>query len=348
MTERLRLVRTSERSDFVECRMRWKWGYVDRLKPTGMRPALTFGDLVHQALAAWYIPETKRTRGRVVRGPHPADTFMDLYKKMTAAGLEFNVYGGDEQRYEADVLGVEMLNNYIEHYGKDEQWFIIMPEVPFQFHVYHPVTKRYLFTYVGTGDAIARHMDHGRLMMVEHKTAKALGKNGSPNHYLPMDEQSGSYLTYLPMFLMEQGLLTTASKIDHVEFNFLKKSHKDQRPQDENGFYLNKTKNKDGSYISKNQPGPLFYRETVRRSLHDRKSLHERVKLQVLEMEAIRNGKRQAYKSPSARVCKGCAFRDMCELHEAGEDWEFIRDNQYSTWDPYDVHEMVLRGELEE
>jgi len=58
-------------------------------------------------------------------------------------------------------------------------------------------------------------------------------------------------------------------------------------------------------------------------------------------MFAARRGKLAIYKNPNQMNCNGCGFRDICELHEVGADWESVRDATMQPWGPYDSHEVA-------
>lgn len=70
--------------------------------------------------------------------------------------------------------------------------------------------------------------------------------------------------------------------------------------------------------------------------------LIQRIRQQTWEMGQARIGKLPIYKNPSGTYpdqhCLGCEFRDMCELHEEGREWEELRDMTMTTWDPYAAH----------
>ncbi len=159
-----------------------------------------------------------------------------------------------------------------------------------------------------------------------------------------MDEQAGSYFTFGEAFLQEHGVLRPDQRIDYVLYNFLRKGKTDPRPQNEKGQYLNKrTKAQEKANlpadVSKNQPSPLFHREMVFRGDADRKSLFNRTWYQWEEMELIAAGELHAHKNPTADCKWDCQFKDMCELHESGSDWEAYRDSMFTVWDPYAAHE---------
>jgi hypothetical protein len=176
------MVRTSERRMFCECRQRWEWAYVHRLKPKETRfGALVFGDLVHRALAAYYIPESRKKRKR---GPHPAETYLKLHDALadgTRTG-EFRLFVDDEDEnfVNARELGEEMMTNYIDLYGKDLRYLLIYPEMPFQYELKDGDGK-VVCIYVGTSDALALDLETNLHVLLEHKDG---GKHqpGAPVH----------------------------------------------------------------------------------------------------------------------------------------------------------------------
>ena len=319
------LIRTSERKDFTRCRQRWVWAYVDRLKPITSKPALVFGDLVHQALAVFYPPGRKR-------GPLPATTFQKLSDEN-----EKELYGAydDEGEYlDALELGITMLNGYVEHYGKDPDIFVVSPEQEFQLDIYDSETDEYLCTYVGTFDAVVMRMKTKKIGLLEHKTDKSIP---SANIFLPLDEQGGSYWAYGPDWLKSRNILKRGQTLDFILYNFLRKGKPDERPRNEKGLCLNQ----DGS-VSKRQPPPLFHREYMFRNNAMRANLMKRVEHQAWEMSLVRSGELEAYKNPTANCRWDCQFKDMCELHERGDDWESFRDAMFRRWNPYEAHDVMI------
>lgn len=324
--EQLVLLRTSERSDFTECRQKWQWAYVERLKPIRARTALSFGDLVHQALAAYYVPGRKR-RGK------PALHFEKIYTQFLKDGNEEIYMKSDDDRVTAMDLGTEMLKNYWATYGKDERYEVISSEQTFQIDVYDPDTGKYLFTYVGTFDGIWRDLETGRILFLETKTGASLRPFGAP---MELDEQAGSYWAFGPPWLEHQGILKPGQKLDGILYNRLRKAFADTRPKNAEGLSLNKN----GS-VSKKQPEPLFKRELTFRGEAERAAVMYRAMHQAREMRLVKAGKLAVYKH-TGQHCGWCSFRDMCEVHETGTDWEAMRDNLYRAWDPYSPHEIEL------
>lgn len=319
------LLRTSERRDWKRCRWRWNLGYNKGYTPKEDKPALRFGDLVHQALAIYYPPGTER-------GPHPAETFQKLYNE------EANKYGDfgvrhDEEWLNAEELGIEMLEHYVEVYGADPMIEVIAPELPFAIDLYTRDGKRYLVTAVGTFDALYRNLRLNRIGLLEHKTTVSIDKKLKA---LPLDEQAGSYWALAGMALRQSGYLGEHEDIDHIYYNFLRKAKRDTRPQNERGQFLNK----DGS-ISKQQPPPYFKRQPIYRDEPDRRNLLWRLRAEAWEMSLARAGKLPIYKNPTDDCSWDCPFYDVCELHETGADWESMLELAYEIQDPYEGYRPV-------
>jgi hypothetical protein len=348
----LLLVRTSERGNWKRCRWLWDQNYNKKLKPIQESPALRFGTLVHAALEDRY-PVGKR------RGPHPARRFEELYAAdLKQAERDWGTFADDEW-VEALDLGVYMLEGYVDKYGKDEEWEVIASEMTFQVPVYLPdyfaekdglhqnvdltpdvfYGKEPLFYYVGTMDGVWRNrMDKG-IRIIDYKTTKNDAKKEGQGK-LKLDEQGTAYWTWGCDWLINEKILgpRQAESLDGMLYTFLRKAKRDDREQDADGNYLNQ----DGS-VSGKQPSPRFHRELVYRSESEREKARRRVCEEVVEMIAVRQGILGPYKNPdtgSNGHCGWCPQRDVCELHEAGADWETLRDVTMIEWDPYDAHEI--------
>lgn len=245
MTELMKL-RNSERSTWKTCRWRWSWTYRDGLQAVQAPYALRFGDLIHQALAAYRPPGRKF-------GPAPAQTFERLYLEQAARMRDqgFDVYS-DDKWVDALDLGKGMLDNYVLQFSHDDaQYEVISSEQTFQRRINVPavaLVNEYMasitipsfsFVIVGTLDGVWRHIKTKRIVFKEYKTATALSEDG-----LAMDEQPTVYWTYAPKWLVMQGLLTTAesNSIREVLYTFLRKAvpPDEKRAKNEDGLYLNK------------------------------------------------------------------------------------------------------------
>jgi hypothetical protein len=350
------MVRTSERSSFKRCVQQWQWGYVEGLKPRDEAPALRFGSLVHKALEVRYPPGIKR-------GPKPAETFEKAYHaELKEAEKLWGFRDADEEWESALDLGVDMLEAYVEEYGRDEEWEVIASEMTFKVPIYTPfierpgegegylqldgslsARKRVLFYYVGTMDGVWKSRMDGGVRINDYKTTKGDPERESEGK--TFDEQSTAYWTWGVDWLIKKKILKPKDQeaLDGMLYTFLRKAKRDERPQNADGYYLNK----DGS-VSQKQPPSLFHRALIYRGETDRENARQRATEDAMEMARVRRGDRAVTKSPGTGYpdmqCKACQFRDMCELHEVGADWEALRDAMMTIWNPYDAHEVKEEG----
>lgn len=371
-TETKVMIRTSERTQFAGCRQKWYWSYVKRRKPRQTSAALMFGDLVHRALAEYYIPETRKNRKR---GPHPMETFEKLCYEMERNGKTFGVKADDKWE-DARDLGYVMLRNYIDQWGNDDELLILYPEMPFQYDLFDG-DGNYVCTYVGTTDALIFNLRTKKMGLFEHKTAATINTN-----HLFLDEQAGAYWCILPLWLRENGILGEDQDLDFMLYNYLRKSvGTEQKHTNAAGQVVNKPSKaaltawiidnhptipgdavkkmkvdemievieglgKDPyamlGEVSKVQPPPLFHREIVHRGPADRANVYQRIMDQADEMHEVRHGLRPALKSPG-KDCGYCEWRDLCEVHEAGGDWKRMMAGMSKTWEPYEQHVWDLK-----
>lgn len=370
------MVRTSERTMFLKCRQAWWWSYVEQRKPLDTwSPALIFGDMIHRALAEYYIPETRKERRR---GPHPAQTFKKIYNAVDAAPRQFSVKVDDEKWVEAEDLGIEMMENYVDEWrDEDKDILILYPEMPFQYNFADNETGEHLCIYVGTTDSLIMRLSTKEIGLFEHKTAGTIDTG-----HLFIDEQAGTYWDLIPRWLQEEEIFDPKKmpEFKFMLYNYMRKAQKDTRTQNAAGQYLNlptkedlvaglqakKILHKDGKPVekmtkdnllilcadvglnpdllgqpSKSQPPPLFHREVVFRGEHEREMTHQRITEHVRDMNACRAGEIPHYKAPS-KDCKFCEWRDLCELHEQGDDWKELRKYTTAKWSPYAAHVWAL------
>lgn len=340
------LLRNSERGTFKRCRFLWDVGYNRRLSPHYSSPPLRFGTLIHETFASYYIVGTER-------GPNPVTTFEQLYEKDMEEAEAFGWRDEDGKWFNAGELGVSMLTNYLNEYGADDEWEVLVTEHPYRTIIYHPncaicdqeifegdcsaqcpgPQRNPWFAQTGILDGVWRHRrKKNHNVVVDHKTAGSIN-----TRYLVMDDQAGSYWTWGVDYLREMNLLGERMKLDGMMFNFLRKAMKDERPQNDKGQYLNK----DGS-VSKQQPSPYFLRHYTWRDEFDREEQRRRAVGEWREMELVRAGELAVTKSPSAPNCNGCWLLDACELHETGNDWEAFLKQTTKPWEPYSQHEIAM------
>ena len=324
MDENILAVRTSELSTYRSCRQKWAWAYLDKIRSKSNSAPLAFGTLIHETLARFYKPGIKR-------GGHPAAIWEEVFAEFIAEGNEDFIAIKAGPIY-ASELGLSMMQQYWELYGKDNQFKIIEPEQSFQLDIFDE-NDDYLCTYTGTVDAVVEDRKTKRRGFFEHKTGASLDPFGAP---LILDEQCGAYWTFGQMFLQSMGVIGEEECLDFVLYNRLRKTIPDNRTKNEDGHYVNKN-----GTISKSQPPPMFKREYSWRTDAERQSVYDRVVLQVKEMKMVRSGELGIYKNPD-KHCGWCEFRDMCEVHESQSDWVAIRNATMTTWDPYEDHNDKL------
>ena len=319
------IIRTSERRDFKRCVWRWHMGWRQGLRPFRDSNPLWFGQGIHLALAEWYLLGQER-------GPHPVKTWKKYIagESSRIATVDWNTE--DEKRINLLDLGEEMMSNYVDFYGTDDHTSTIAIEQPFQVSIFDPDDPNTLLAiFAGTFDGVYRDNRTGEIWLWEHKTAASIQTN-----HLPMDDQAGGYWLVADTILREKGLIGPDEFISGIMYNFLLKRHRDTRPRNEQGLYLNKN----GS-ISKNQPKPLFERVPVYRTPGERDTQLRRIADELKVMQAFRGQERlPLIKNPTRDCSWDCSFYKMCQLNEQGEDgdWQAFRESAYSRRDPYADH----------
>jgi len=312
-------LRTSERATFKRCPWRWLQEYRFGYKPRFVEAdAAWFGIGVHEALAQWYRPGKKR-------GPHPADTFADWCGDEMAWAKTYLDDTYDAPVWEdARALGIAMLDEYVKFYGKDSRWNILAVERPFKILIKDggvPVAY-----FASRWDGVLRDESDGRIYLGEHKTTSQIVLA-----YLEMDDQGGSYWAVASHVLRAEGILKPREEIAGIIYNFLRKAKPDERPQDDQGLYLNKDQT-----VSKRQPPPLFHRERVERSRAEQVTQLQRIADEIEWMNAIRRGELKAIKTPT-KDCPRCPLWVPCQLHERGKDsYQTVLKADFIQRDPYE------------
>lgn len=276
------------------------------MEPKTTAHPLRFGSMIHSALE-------KRYPVGIKRGPHPATTF----KKLFDADIEMRMASGkvdyDPKWEEHRELGVAMLKGYVDLYGKDENWRVLGTEQRFEEPVYDGAGQQVAVA-IGIIDLIVQERSgHKDIMIVDHKATA-----GIDTRYLVMDDQAGQYWTFGLDWMYRVGLLDPKRHhLAHMLYNFLNKKLPDDREQDENGNYLNQ----DGS-VSKRQPtAPFFERHKQYRGGYDRDMMRKRTADEAVMIQMTRAGDLPTYKSPGKFTCSMCNVRELCELHEVGQDY---------------------------
>lgn len=345
--KQIQLLRNSEREDFNRCPQKWWWRWEEGLIPvTPHQGAAWFGSIVHLALAEWYAPPGS-TNG-FARGRDPRETMAEAFKDeflTVSAGPYFDEVA-EKEYWDAGELGQIMMAAYLAHYGTDDAWEVLMPEMRFKAKI--PFNTRQskaplahwnslgfpagasgnIVEVVGTFDMPIRDHVDGHVKVVDHKTT-----NKRENiAWLTKDNQTGTYIAVATGYLRRAGFISEKEAVVGAIWNYLRKGKPDVRPTDELGRALNK----DGS-VSKVQPSPLFWREDLRRNKHNRLRQIERMADDAERMAAVRAGVQPITKSPGEH-CGWCSFKELCDVDEDGGDVVQFKRDVFKFEDPYKEH----------
>lgn len=335
---------------------------------------LWFGTGIHLALGEWYGEGTER---RV----HPLETW-EAYceSSMVKMRVYFDRGEGIESEWvDAVVLGRAMLTAYLEEYGNDENWHFVSTEQAGTVKI-PSIDGSEMVLYAYTFDGVIRNLESGNYELVETKTAAAITIG-----HLSLDDQAGSYWAIASNKLRRMGILQGKDRIAGINYNFLRKSMPDERPRDPvtgercnkptKDHYIDRLTGIDNwtaatlkkqkvdelegiaaahglviyGEVSKTQPPALFLRHFVQRTTKERNTQIRRIAHESMHMKAIRDGILPVIKTPRSTgndACQyGCEFFLMCELQEAGANWEDLRKAMYTTKDPYADHRKSANAE---
>jgi hypothetical protein len=315
------IISNSERNTFGRCPQRWKWAYIDNLRPRAKpADALWFGIGVHEALALWYEPGFER-------GPLPATTWKawvgDEIRYIKANYADHDREWFEQPVYEeAGELGEAMLKGYVEEYGDDPYWEVLAIEQPFELEIVRD--GKVIAIFIGIFDGVEINHEDNLMELMEHKTAASI-----KTMHLPLDNQAGSYFAVATIVLRHQGIIGPKDTIDGIRYNFLRKAMPDKRERNHAGAYLNKN----GS-VSKVQPAKRFVREFVDRTPREVSYQMRALADEVYIMNLVRRGRLPVTKVKND-MCTYCQFFQMCKMHERGGNaWMEYRDAMYTVSGP--------------
>jgi hypothetical protein len=144
-------------------------------------------------------------------------------EEQAAFGFRVDDLEADEVWAEAGELGEDMLNHYVEHYGKDDEWEVLVTEQPFQQLVLHPVTGDPWFS--TSGSSTADGSNHiSKKPERDHKTAKLF------KSYLSLDSLPRA--TGLGRWTGSTSQAALCASPPGDVYNHLRKAFRDERPKD--------------------------------------------------------------------------------------------------------------------
>lgn len=335
------LLRTSERGDAKRCQFLWEQRWLNGLTPVREPTWAVFGKAWHSGMEIYY--PVGRKRGSVL---DTIDMFLvsldDMGRKIGVDIEELEeeeirkaeAKGKDVKLIPARQLGPDMIRAYHKFYKGDHDWHVVHTEQTFQIDVPDPdFPGETIVVYCGTWDALMLRLSDRRFWLWDHKTAKTIPSPG----YLDLNDQAGTYPWVAKEVLMHKGILEKKDRIHGIIFSYAKKSPPDTRPVNAAGEALNK----DGS-VSKKLAAKRFERYESPRSQRQIVTQARRVQDEAIQLEMLRSGELPITKTPT-HECERCQIFDLCQLHEAGEDWEFYRDQMFKYRDPYADHREDMK-----
>lgn len=356
-------LRTTERGTFKRCQQQWYWAVKEGLAKRRTDTPLWFGTAVHLGLSEWY-------RQGFERGPHPAATFSNAVQFDRTIRVPTDSDELEAEYVGARELGIEMLENYVNRYKRDDGWDVIATE--HSGHVYLPKrgkTRGRDIKYYFTFDGVYRDLATGLIWLMEHKTAAAIN-----TEKLALDEQASSYWAVCERILKKNNLIKPTDRVAGIMFNFLRKKGEDRRPRNAEGMFTNKPTKE--HYIlkfkeeglpeevwyrrkledlqrtarelkiqvvgepSKMQPLPNFIRHPVYRSPEERRIQLKRIQDDAWHIERAWNDPDYPILKSPSKDCGWCPFFNMCQLHEQGdmEAVEDFKETMYIRRDPFEAY----------
>lgn len=353
------IIRTSDRSTFKSCRLKWDLGSKIRQnwEPDFEAKPLAFGTAIHAALETYYDPQTWSVAREEIR-PLAVAAFLDSYPMPKDASDETFANWVDDCQ-----LGKDMLDNYFKWcVARDEELGLepvhveiefevpviwnMEHEPPSDFDVFPNVEPGNVLYYQGKPVIYQGRLDLlvrdklGRYWIIDHKTAASLGST----EHLNKDEQCGSYMWAIQHML---GL-----KVEGVLYNELAKSVP-HPPK-----LVNKSKKNPIGNLSKDKSQNTTYdmyletireynfdvneytdildhfkwlgnkfvrRTTVHRSQAELENIGNSIALEAVDM--LNNP--SIYRNPSQENCRKCSFNSVCLAKYDGSDYEWLLNENY-------------------
>lgn len=215
----------SERKSFRGCRTRWDWAYREGHVPDVSAKPLEFGIAFHEALDAFFEPETWFETNAEEKLINAIEVFTRICGEQRVRYLEITnqreleIAMGDDYK-ERIELGIGMLTHYArEVHPTANDWFKpIATEISFEVPLYVPGTDEPLqcrnspqcgqrhdndgpgshVYYSGRVDMLVEDIRFGGYFVWDHKTAAQLAND---NGFLQLDDQVGGYTAALALKL---------------------------------------------------------------------------------------------------------------------------------------------------
>lgn len=192
-------VRGSEYQDFLRCRKRWHWRWVEGLKSKKPNNKLLFGNMIHKFLEVW----------------NNSHDMIDAHGAMQKLYLEADTQFVDQvELQELWELALEVTDNYVTQYeDKDRKLKVIATELEFIIHLDDDIF------YQGTIDWVFED-EEGRLWFSDHKTTDSIEKYAKNS---VMDRQISRYWWALQQLTKGVGKVKHGDEWLHPPFELMDK-----------------------------------------------------------------------------------------------------------------------------
>lgn len=308
--------RGSEVTDFLRCRKKYQYGWIQNLQPKQKNDKLTIGSAIHKFLEVWYT--TYRESEAIVA--------MVDYIYENCDGLE------QMQIDDMCELAKKVCENYVAHYGHDTGWTVKAIEMPFNIHLEGRIN------YTGTIDLLVEDED-GKLWIADHKTTANLDiydKNSD------MDRQISRYWYAIERYLdvkIEGFIYNIILKDYPVPPKVLKSGQlsKDKSQKTTKDMYLDAIRlNKlniddyaDFLQFLDEQPKEFFRRMKVERNISEMRASIDELTDVIYD---IRDTKR-FYRNITKDCSWDCPFKALCVAEMDGSNADHIRNELFTVKD---------------
>jgi RecB family exonuclease len=309
--------RGSEVTDYLRCRKRYEYAWIQNLEPKQRNEKLTIGSAIHKFLELWYSEH---------RALEAIDAMVQYIYDNTR----------DMDQTEADDLCELARNicvNYVQYYGMDHNWTVKGVELPFSVQLNSEIN------YIGTIDLLVEDED-GKLWIVDHKTTASIDiydKNSD------MDRQISRYWASLEKlgYRIEGFIYNIILKDIPVEPKLLKtgalskdKSQKTTLAMYREAIERNNLKEEDYAdflqYLE-DQPKEFFRRVKVERTEAERMAALDETE-QIIDDIRTTHPKR-FYRNITKDCSWDCSFKALCVAQMDGSNAYHIQSELYKVKD---------------
>lgn len=304
--------RGSEVTDFLRCRKKYQYGWIQNLQPKQKNDKLTIGSAIHKFLEVWYT------------------TYRESEAIVATVDYIYENCDGLEQMQIDDMceLAKKVCENYVAHYGHDTGWTVKAIEMPFNIHLEGRIN------YIGTIDLLVEDED-GKLWIADHKTTANLDiydKNSD------MDRQISRYWYAIERYLdvkIEGFIYNIILKDYPVPPKVLKSGQlsKDKSQKTTKDMYLDAIRlNKlniddyaDFLQFLDEQPKEFFRRMKVERNISEMRASIDELTDVIYD---IRDTKR-FYRNITKDCSWDCPFKTLCVAEMDGSNADHIRNELF-------------------